>query len=289
MIPSATRYGEAIAESGPLPALVSTGHGTTSAAVVLSLLRALECSGRKLEQETVSFVGLGSIGRSVLRLMLKRLPHPRAIALSDVYSKGGSLADLVRELRTRFEFRGALEIAMGGPRVADGVYRSSVIVCATNAPNVLEIGSLEPGTIIVDDSAPHCFDVTTAMQRIAEDADILVTEGGMIRLPTATNQLLYWPGSQELAGSEDMVRAVLARDPREIMGCMYSSLISARASAIAPTLGLVDLESSVANFDYFLERGIQGANLHCEDVPIREEAIAGFARRFGAALTANIE
>ena len=37
------------------------------------------------------------------------------------------------------------------------VYEASFVVGATNAPDILDVDRLQPGTLIVDDSAPHCF------------------------------------------------------------------------------------------------------------------------------------
>ena len=78
LLPSATGYGRDLAEAlagQDLPRL-TTGHATTTAAVVLAIRRALEDGGRAPAGERVGFVGLGSVGMATLRLMLSCLPHP---------------------------------------------------------------------------------------------------------------------------------------------------------------------------------------------------------------------
>ena len=90
IIPSATDYGYAITRAidyqEDLPR-ITTGHATTTAAVVLAIKAVLEQGGRDLTQERVGFIGLGSVGMSSLSLILQSLPHPQEIILCDVYSK----------------------------------------------------------------------------------------------------------------------------------------------------------------------------------------------------------
>ncbi len=80
LIPSATDYGsaitKAIANRQDLPK-ITTGHSTTSAAVVLTIKKICEQSQRNISGDKVGFIGLGSVGMNVLSLMLKCLPHPQ--------------------------------------------------------------------------------------------------------------------------------------------------------------------------------------------------------------------
>src|SRR5262249_8386916 len=78
LLPSATDYGGALAQAvaGRDMPRVTTGHATTTAAVVLAVRRIAEEAGRDLTRECVGFLGLGSIGTSSLRALLRCLPHP---------------------------------------------------------------------------------------------------------------------------------------------------------------------------------------------------------------------
>ena len=65
----------------------TTGHATTVAAVVLNLAALLGEAGRGIEDETVMFYGIGSIGLGALRLMLDVLPHPAELHLCDPFRR----------------------------------------------------------------------------------------------------------------------------------------------------------------------------------------------------------
>ena len=109
LIPSATDYGRAVATviagRQDLPA-VSTGHATTVAAVMLATSNILREAGRDLARERVGFLGLGSIGLTSLRTMLRCLPHPARITLCDVYEKRDALVRIQREIASDLGFRG---------------------------------------------------------------------------------------------------------------------------------------------------------------------------------------
>ena len=52
---------------------------------------------------------------------------------------------------------------------------------------------IRPGTVIVDDSGPHCFNADEAVQRFKAHEDILFTAGGVLRLPEPFQRTLYLP------------------------------------------------------------------------------------------------
>jgi hypothetical protein len=85
-----------------------------------------------------------------------------------------------------------------GRRESTGVvpkefYESRLIIGATNVPDDLEVERLEPGTLIVDDSGPHCFQVPKAIERSMSQQDILFTEGGILQSSTVIPCLRYLP------------------------------------------------------------------------------------------------
>ena len=124
LIPSATEYGVAVAKAiagrEDLPR-ITTGHATTAATVILAIKRILEESGRDLRHERVGFLGLGSIGRTVLRLMLRSLPHPAEITLCDLYSKLDSLEEIRKELVNELDFRGPVKVVWGDNWIAERI------------------------------------------------------------------------------------------------------------------------------------------------------------------------
>ncbi len=146
LLPSATGYGvaiqDAIAGRDDVP-VITTGHSTTTAAVVLNVERILREASRTITEEALAFIGLGSIGLSVLRLMLRILPHPRRIVLCDLFSRKARLAEVGREIRAIFG--GEVELA----EAADGtvpaaIYQMTLIVAATNVPEVVDVSPAAP-------------------------------------------------------------------------------------------------------------------------------------------------
>ncbi|HEY9296096.1 MAG TPA: non-ribosomal peptide synthetase, partial [Phormidium sp.] len=200
LIPSATDYGREIAKAiegrNDLPK-ITTGHATTCSTVVLTIKKILQISNRSLQREKVAFIGLGSIGINTLRLMLKCLPHPQSIIVCDIYSKLESLQNLQRELSGDLGFRGSVQIATSSSssELPREIYDATLIIGATNVPDILDIKRVKPGTLIVDDSGPHCFSPEQAIERFEKHKDILFTEGGALHAPDPIETVIYVPQS----------------------------------------------------------------------------------------------
>jgi hypothetical protein len=276
LIPSATDYGRSIPHRPGLPE-VTTGHATTTSAVVLSIKQVLDRAGRNLADEHVCFVGVGSVGRATLGLMLRALPHPRRLSLCDLFSRRDDFAALMRELREQFGFAGTLDFIPSHRQVGAEAYAATLIVGATNAPNVLDVAQLRPGTLIVDDSDPHCFDAEAAKRRLAEAGDVMFSEGGFLRLTEVIGQDLFAP--EEAA---ELV-AFRAREEaaRNITGCNLSSLLSLRFG-LPRTIGPVAIEDARLHLAGLVRLGIAAAHLHISDLHLREEQIEAFRQRHGA-------
>ena len=142
----------------------------------------------------------------------------------------------------------------------DELYEASLIVGATNVAEILDIDRVAPGTIVVDDSAPHAFrsdDALLAARR--SSGDILVTEGGLLLAaraaadPGAMSRTSSSPGSGP-ASSTSLRRA----DPRLITGCVLSGLLSARFAHLTPTIGLVDRRTALDHYETLECARLQG-------------------------------
>lgn len=280
LIPSATNYGRAIVEAtrdrSDLPQ-VTTGHATTSATVLLSIQRLLKEAKRDLAKETVGFIGLGSVGMATLHLMLQTMPHPHTIILCDLFSKLATLEETGRHLREAYNYQGNLQIAASHTEAPAELYTASLIVGATNVPNVLDINRVQPGALLVDDSAPHCFDYRQAIQRLQEQEDILFTEGGTLEMPQPLHYQVHVP--RQMAPM--MQDAQIFRQV-EATGCVLSSLLTARYPELQPTVGLVAPETSGAHYARLTELGIRAAALHCREYVLPQRVIRGFRYRFGS-------
>jgi hypothetical protein len=290
LIPSATDYGRAITsaitDQPDLPA-ISTGHATTTATVVMTIEKTLAESGRDLAQERVGVLGLGSIGTSSLRLMLKSLPHPPEIILGDLYRNLDVLEKIKHEIITDLGFQGTVRLAKSQTQteVPPEFYETSLMIGATNVPDVLDITRVKSGTMIVDDSGPHCFNTERAIQRFEEQQDILFTEGGVLKSPQHISELRYVPKeaaqNPNLAELEVVLSRGLRHNPFNITACTFSSLLSACFEELKPTVGLVEVETSLQHHEKLKQLGFQAADLHCRDYTLAEEGIRDFRRRFG--------
>ncbi len=290
LLPSATDYGRALTRAirGRNLPHPTTGHASTTATVVFAIRRLLAETGRDLTRERVAFVGLGSIGASVLRLMLHCLPHPAEIRLCDVYGKQDALAALRREVRA-LGYAGPVHLSEARGAAPEDVYEATLVVGATNSPDILDVDRLLPGTLIVDDSAPHCFRPDKAFRRLRARGDILFTEGGTLAAPPPLRQTVFLPPALELI-AQSVPRDVLPiiTDPTQITGCIISSLLSTRFPQLPPMVGLVDSPIALAHYEKLTELGFDAAPLHCESVILNGQIVAAFRARFGGPVSLSV-
>jgi hypothetical protein len=285
LIPSATNYGQAVAAAMPngkdLPK-ITTGHANTAATVALTIERILKESARDLAEERVGFLGLGSIGVTTLRLMLRCLPHPREIVLCDVYNRRDLLMKIREEIAGALGFRGLVRVVPSEQSVPSEFYDATLIVGATNVPEIIDIETVRPGTIVVDDSAPHCFSVGRTVKRLQKHADILFTEGGTLQSPHPIHRLRYLPRFVEKRGNSHYLKTVFSHNPFHITGCVLSGLLSSRFQDLVPTIGRVDDSSCLQHYQRLRQLGFQAAELHCRDFVLPQDSIRNFRRRFAA-------
>jgi amino acid adenylation domain-containing protein len=294
IVSSATDYGRDLAAAltaRPDLPRVTTGHATTAATVLLAVERLLADAGRTMATERLAVIGLGSIGTSTLRLLLRQQPHPRELILCDVLSKARQLEQLRDDISRSLGFKGRVRLVSPRGALPDDVYDASLIIGATNVPDVLDVARLRPGTLIVDDSAPHCFSAEAAIERLSTAGDLLFTEGGMVRLPRPMTELRHIPVAAR-ARLDAAQLAIFSRvNPQELTGCVYSSLLSARTPSLPPTTGPVDLETCEAHYLELVRLGISAAELHCEGFVGRHDlpraAVDRFRRQFSITSTVS--
>ncbi len=282
LIPSATdngrRVGEWIDGLEDVP-VITTGHAATTAAVVNTIAGLLKLADRNMADEKVAVIGLGSIGRATLSLMLEMLPNPRELILCDIFQKSEALKEIHAELNDGVGYKGKVQLEPTHGQLPKSVYDATFILGATNVPGILDVNQLGSGTLIVDDSFPPCFRLLDAIRRIEERHDILFTTGGLLRLPEEIRETIYLPnGSSAILEKfgERALRTMAGRDPREITGCILSSLLTGQRREIRPTLGPIELKDSVAHYKLINSLGMEAANPQSENYFIPPEAIARF-------------
>jgi len=277
MLPSLTCHGEDVLRAGhdlDLPA-ITTGHGTTTAAVVANTLTLGRLAGVDLAGRTLGFLGLGAIGRSVLGLALTRLPQPRHVLLCDVFSAAAELERLAEDVR-RAGWTCPVDIVTSQVTIGDAFYDADVIIGASSVAGILDVDRVRPGTLIVDDSGPHCFDVERAFARLARAGDVLFCEAGAVRLPVG---LEVMPAA---AAPPDLVRRLTGIGDT-IMACTLSALLSAREPALHPTVGPVTPAISQQHAAYLEAAGMTAPVPHCDGRVLAPHDVARFRERFGGA------
>jgi hypothetical protein len=275
LIPSATDLGRDVAPApgSGLPH-VTTGHATTVSAVVMTLRAALSHARVSLERETLACVGVGSIGSASLDLALRVLPAPARLVLCDLFSSRTQLERVAQTLAARHDIE--IELAFSAPgEVSNAVYDARVVLGATNVPDVLDVARLRPGTVLVDDSAPHCFSVAQARARIAESGDLFVSEGGLVRSPAPLQHRLFLP---QVAGTQldVLISSVLKQQAfasQQLMGCVLSSALSATRGC-SRTLGPVEAENAFEHYDALVRLGFGAPDAQSVEI-VETHAAAG--------------
>ncbi|CAM5674781.1 amino acid adenylation domain-containing protein [Streptomyces chartreusis] len=282
MIPSLTGYGYDVLRETTTGAAITTGHASTTVAVVKTVDAALTAFGRRLGEVSLAVVGCGSIGVSSLRLLLATAPcAPARLLLCDLPGSAGRLQGLAAELSS--EHPGMpVEVVESGQALPAAVYGADVIVTAVSgATRILDLARLRPGTIVVDDSFPHCFDTTSALDRMDRDQDVLVVGGGLLSLGTTRTRL-----AEDLPAVASAGFALRPGIPGTLASCRLESLLHAHLGAVGrppgelPLIhGLVDLPRALAHWDAAERAGIRPAPLHLLDrvvgLPLRPPGTAG--------------
>ncbi|WP_230859620.1 non-ribosomal peptide synthetase/type I polyketide synthase [Actinoplanes aureus] len=256
MIPAHTGYGAAVARHVRSSARVTTGHAVTAASVVRTTFAA---RGRDLSGSVLAVLGVGSIGTSSLCLLLARAEQPPAgLILCDLPATADRLAALAAAI-TAGGYPGPIEIATGGP---DAVYRADVIVAATSGgPGTLDIDRLRPGTVLVDDSFPHCFDTARALARMRDRRDVLVAGGGLLDC-----------GPTERSVAAGLPVAARPGLPDAVASCQLESLLHAVTPDLPLVCGPVSATDASAYWDALDAAGVAAARLHLLDTVVSPPA-----------------
>ncbi|MCE9529721.1 MAG: type I polyketide synthase [Planctomycetes bacterium] len=286
LIPSATDYGKKVsnwlAETG---LKVTTGHATTTAAVVLNLESMLDKSDRFPGSEHLAILGLGSIGQSCLALALDTLPHPRELTLCDVFAKKDEVNALARGIRERHGFRGPIRVLASERGLPDALYEATTILTAVSIPDVIDVDRLRPGTIIVDDSYPPGFSLSRAIARSEAEGDLFFGNAGMVRVAEPIGETIILPrGSEDIIaafGKDDFLHELI-RDPNELTACILSSLLTQKCEGFTATIGLASLADLQSHHRGLIRLGIEAARPQCGTYFVPDDVIRRFRSQFAA-------
>lgn len=264
MIPSHTGYGfdvlRAIGSTGTAgtTTAVTTGHAATVVSVVKAVHAALDATGQELGALTVAFVGLGSIGSSSLELLLGQAQSPPArLLLCDAPGSGPRLKELADRLRER-RLADAVDVYESDRGLPDAVYGARLIVAAVSGGGTLvDVDRLAPGTTVVDDSFPHCFDTGRALSRMRRAKDVLVVGGGLLSIGTVERQVA--DGLPAAAAAGYLAQPSL---PDTIASCRLESLLHAAGTDVPLVRGPVGANTGLAYWAAAEATGTRAAPLH---------------------------
>ena len=267
MIPAATDYGHAIAAGvgrdignagGPGPAL-TTGHAAVVAAFAFNLEALLAAAGRSYADESIAFVGVGSIGEGILRL-LNDHARPREIYVVDIHEQRARLERVKKEINAGFEIV-TIDRRAGLPT---WVYeRCSLFLSATSTPVVIDVTRMRPGSLMVDDSFPFGFDAERAVSRLTGAADIRITIAGGLQgvAPFSLAHRIAGSRGPEFDLLLDRMEQIINPWPRCMTGCVYSSLLT-NYHGLPPTLGPVTHEDAKRFYETLKAEGFRGTPPH---------------------------
>jgi hypothetical protein len=245
-------------------------------------------AGRTLEDETVMFYGVGSIGLGALELMLDVLPHPAELRLYDPYRSEQFFAELQEKLQRGHRYEGIIRIVRERYGAADDFHAVSTIVGATNVENVIDVTKLAPGTLIVDDSWPHCMNSRDAFARFTQAADILYTEGGFVRGSAPIARTTYLPPAIATSLPAELQQLFSGLNPNSITACILSALLSARVPELHPTIGLIAPATARQHWAALAELGFGAAELSYEGLALNPASVAAFRQQFGKVAAASL-
>lgn len=273
LLASATGYGQELLDhwEGERSVTITTGHATTAAGVALTLRAALLAVGRSLANERVAVLGLGSIGRSTLTLVLGD-DAPAELVLCDLFGQEARLMAIADGLRSETPYRGPIRIVASRGTVPQAVYDATVIIVAASVPGVLDPARLRTGVIVVDDGFPPGCDPSAAWERVERSGDVLVLSAGALRAPFPIAETRYLPA---VAGAT-ILNDYGTNDPRDIGSCVLSSLLSERYPAATPTIGIASPAVCRAHLTTVLSLGFEASHLRLGLRPYQPEQIERF-------------
>ena len=257
--------------------MLTTGHATTAASILLTIEAVLKRCGRVWRSETVGVIGVGSIGQSTISAAIEGFGLPRRLVLSDLTAKRAEIADFADHLCATHP---GLDVSFvgAGPHGHGSLHESSLIIGSTSAPGALRVEQIPPGGIVVDDSVPHCFNVDRAFARAAVAKDVVIANGGVVRFPALFRSTSYLPALllDNTTGSARVQRHA------NITSCILSPLLMACHSDLPATLGKSAPVTAVQAFTAAMDsHKITAPPIHCRGRTPSKEYLDQFAERFG--------
>lgn len=272
LLPALSSYGldlpDFVNAAERAPQRLTTGHSTTVVAMLHTIRFALAQLERPLANCHLAVVGLGSIGEATLSALLASQPHPASLMLVDRMGSASRLEALAGRLQAGSQYARPIQVCFSQSGLPPEVYQADLILSAVSARQVINIAQLRPGTVVIDDSFPHCFEVQAAIERMQNQQDVLVIGGGLLALPGSHKQIYLPLPHPRLTSALTQVSL-----PACLPGCQLESLLLAAYPDLPETLGLVDPDKLLRYLPVLETAGIQAAPLHLEGYLVPAELI----------------
>lgn len=200
---------------------ITAGHDSSFITIFFNLEYCLEITKRNISQETIGFLGMGSIGTNILKILIQHYEHPKRIILCDLYQNKTKLDLFAKLLKDKYQYFGDVLITNSGDQVPTEFYEATTIIGASNVPNIIDITQLRSGTLIIDDSTPPVLSVSDAITRFESQHDVLYIEAGLIKSPYLIQQTISLPKGLEVPLFKNDAESCF-----EIAGCILLGLVS---------------------------------------------------------------
>ena len=153
---------------------VTTGDSYTIATAVEASLKAARRMNIDPAKATAAVVGAtGSIGRVSAQLLARHVPRMILV---------GRRLDALQKIQPQVEAQGDVEVQLS--TTMRDLQQADIVVTVTNAIDaVIEPQYLKSGAVVVDVARPR----DVSLQVIEERNDVLVVEGGMVKVPGPVN------------------------------------------------------------------------------------------------------
>ncbi len=249
---------------------VTIGHSITVICVWETLVSALRQLGRTLAAQTVSLVGVGGIGEGLLNLMALRRQWPARLILVDRPRQQGRIRQALSALNVPAHCRVELVDAPAGQALPaeHRAYDADAILTATSQADVIDMAHVRPGTVLVDDSQPHCWSREAAWQRVQSQQDIVPCDTGLVDCTS-----LEWFSRFNFGFAGERARSTA-------WSCLVEGLLKGLDPTLPCTLGHPDTQTLAAWDEAFGRFGLAPAPLQCGG---HELPMADLRRHFEAA------
>ncbi len=260
-------YGRKLVEpAGQLGMTLTTGHALTAVGVHRIYREALTRLEREPGTQRLTVLGMGSIGRAFTELVAAGDDLPREMVLVDRPQAVGKLAQLAEELSARTGVPTSFEVTDGLGQLAPGsaCYATDVLVSAVSTAYVVDVDQVAPGTVLIDDSQPYCWDRAKAWRRVEEQADIVPCDAGLVDCASIGYRSRF---PFDFAGTDAEGASSTA------WTCQTEGMLLALDDSLPRTIGEPPIETILAYQDAFTRNGLGIPALQCGPNPLPLDAI----------------